>query len=98
MDWAVLFGVEGWSSLRSVPVESVHVGGVLYRCGHQAFLLAVPYRQDFVADPTAGPFVTAVVWAASEGAARRVFLMQTEMDDGASGTVPSQFLPPHVRP
>ena len=96
--WRRLCSVACWTPLSVVGVPCAPVRDTLYRCGEDAFVLAMPYRADLVRDPDNGPFVTVVIWAVSEGAARRVCLLEREQDDDAPGAPPAAMLPPSCTP
>lgn len=56
-------------------------------------MVAVPHNGRFDRND-AGPFVTALLWAETDGAAKRAKLMEIEADDpGAASSAPRDLLP-----
>jgi hypothetical protein len=75
------------------PLAESFLSPLVYKIYHGIYLKLVLFNPDtFEKDPD-GPFVMGVVWAASDGAARRALLMEIESDDGAMHSVPNDFLP-----
>lgn len=73
---------------------------VLYRLGADAYLAVTPIRargQD-VEEGTDGPYVAGVMWATSEGAARRAWFLEIEADEGTDSDIPGWCMPEGVAP
>lgn len=64
----------------------------IYKISDGIYLNLSPFRPDSLEKDPAGPFITGVTWAASDGAARRALLMNIESDDGSIGSAPDDIL------
>ncbi len=91
IDWARLLAVPRWSPLAALGVEAVGLGGTLYKISSGAYLTCV--QHDAQLHPVRGHLLTAVWWAASDGAARRAQLMEIEADDLVVEPPPDALLP-----
>lgn len=85
-DWDRLLQLPGWTPLREVP-NPVLIAPTLYRLSEGAYVLAQDYNRALEDDPGA-PFVTELLWASSDGAARRAAMDDIDADDGASSVPP----------
>lgn len=97
MTWKDLKALRCWTPLSEVTHSATPLGSGLYGIGQGQYLIAVPHNDRFERNER-GPFVTAVLWAETNGAAKRAKLMQIETDDsqGPSPT-PDDLLPEHAR-
>ena len=74
---------------------------LLYRLAADTYLAITPskLRGHGLVDTREGPFVAGVLWAPSEGAARRARFLEIEADEGiAASPVPAWCLPEGVAP
>jgi hypothetical protein len=93
LSWSTLRTLAVWTPASSLSARLVRIEDDLFRLRTGAYLVCLPYDERFEA--AAGErFVTALLWAASDGAARRAHLMEIEADDLATGPAPGELLPP----
>lgn len=91
VDWSTLRALRAWTSLSEVPASAIHLGGVLYRIAPGAYVTCVPYNQEL--EPVDGaPLVTMLLWAESDGAAKRSQLMEIEADQRRDEHPPAEML------
>ena len=89
--WSQLMGLTQWTLLSRSGLHADHVEDVLYRVDKSAFLLCTPY--DGQLRPLGRDVaVAAIVWAESEGAARRAVLQQLEADEARDVQPPAAVL------
>src|SRR5438874_557492 len=89
MKWTRLIQIKRWTLLTQAGLEISNLKDTLYRVDANSYLIAVPYDEGL---QTHGDlrFVTSVLWAESEGAARRASLMEIENDQIDRSAVPPQ--------
>jgi|SRR5580704_19277816 hypothetical protein len=78
LDWNELKKIRRWTPLCEIPYISSRVGYKLFSLDEQAYLVAVSQNREFEVDRE--PYVTVIMWAESEGAARRSVLLEIERD------------------
>lgn len=93
LDWADLKSLPRWTRLSQVTTGAVSVGDDLFRVGPGKYLICAPYSRD-LEEQGGNRFVTALVWAGTDGAARRAVLMQIEADQSNGAPPPPELLPP----
>lgn len=81
-----------WVPLRHVVSCAEPVGRNLFRIAPCQYLVALPSNERFEVTPDA-PLVTALLWAPTDGAARRVLLFEVEADELADAEPPPELLP-----
>lgn len=91
LDWARLKALTAWTPLTEVSGSAQHLGGVLYKLGLAAYVTCVPYDRQ-LQETDGGPFVTTLLWAEADGAAKRAQLMQIEADESADLRPPRELL------
>lgn len=89
--WPQLLSLRPWTLLSTTGLSTNQLGDVLFKVGDNAFLLCAPYDSQLrpLADDVS---VAAVVWAESEGAARRAALQQIEADQPTDSQPPAEVL------
>ncbi len=92
MEWIEFIRIREWSPLASLNIDMEIIIEGRYKISDNQYLLSSPCNKDFI-DAANGPFVTALVWACSEGAFRRVYLAEIEKDDGNIVSPPDEILP-----
>jgi hypothetical protein len=93
MEWRQLMIIPEWTPMRDLDFPMRELQEKLHQFTETVYGMTMPYKRitsDRVQD---GPFLTAVLWACSEGAARRVGLREIESDDGIIISPPSELLP-----
>lgn len=89
--WSQLLRLPQWTLLSRTGLSPDHLEDVLFKVSESAFLLCAPYDEQL--RPLVGDLaVTAVVWAESEGAARRAVLQQLEADQPTDAQPPAEML------
>lgn len=89
--WPQLLRLRQWTPLSRTGLGARHLEDILFKLDESAFLLCAPY--DAQLRPLANDVaVTAVVWAESEGAARRAVLQQLEADEPSDSQPPAEIL------
>ena len=91
--WADLKFLRRWTPLSQVTTDAVSLGDDLFKVGRGKFLICVPYNRD-LEEQGGNRFVTTLVWAGTDGAARRAVLMQIEADQSSKERPPADLLPP----
>jgi len=92
-DWADLKSLPKWTNLSGVATSALTIGGDLFKIGRGKYLICVPYNRD-LEEQRGDRFVTSLVWAATDGAAKRAVLMQIEADQISSERPPAELLLP----
>jgi len=89
--WPELLRLRRWTLLSRSGFSVNQVEDVLFRLHDSAFLVCASYDAQLV--PLANDLtITAVVWAESEGAARRAVLQQLEADERRDSHPPAGIL------
>jgi hypothetical protein len=91
--WKELKALRCWTPLRQVSQSAIPVRDVLYKICDGQYLLAVSHNERFERDEK-GPFVTGLLWAETDGAAKRATLMEIEADDSRDASSPPEDLVP----
>lgn len=91
LDWSSLKALRAWTPLSEVSTSAIHLGGVLYKLAPRAYVTCVPYNQQ-LEEIEGGLFVTMILWAETDGAARRSQLMEVEADQNADVHPPAEML------
>lgn len=90
-DWARLKSLRAWTPLPDVSPSAIPLGGVLYRIATGTYVTCVPYNRQ-LEEIEGGLFVTTLLWAESDGAAKRVQLMEIEADQPKDSRPPADLL------
>ena len=85
-----------WTPLRNFPRMGTPLGDDLYKIEANVYLSTVPFTRDLVRSRR-GPFITMLLWAASDGAVLRAARMNIEADDLLSATPPPEMLLPETK-
>ena len=93
LDWADLKSVPRWTRLSQVTTGAVSLGDDLFKVGPGKYLISVPYNRN-LEEQGGDRFITALVWAGTDGAAKRAILMQVEADQISNERPPAELLPP----
>jgi hypothetical protein len=91
LDWPGLKTLRAWTPLSEVPASATHLGGVLYKLAPSVYVTCVSYNRR-LEEVEGGLFVTMVLWAETDGAARRAQLMEIEADQHADVHPPPEML------
>ena len=87
--WDDLVGLNSWTLLSKSGIAAQPLGGSLFKIDDGKYIVCVPY--DARMAPLADDYsITIVVWAETDGAARRAVLQDLEAD------VRESTLPPHA--
>lgn len=81
------------SEVVQQPSADAFLSSSIYRVGAGMYLNISPFRPGSLEKDPSGPFVTGIVLAAGDGAARRALLMDIESDEGETMSVLADFLP-----
>ena len=87
IDWEALKAIPCWTPLSSLEIEGVMpIADNLYCIGPEAYIFA---HNDILRETKKrGPYMTILLWADSDGAAKRAMLMDIESDKGSTGLLP----------
>jgi hypothetical protein len=88
--WNDLLCLPPWTPLDQLGFEATQIEGVLYRLTDEAYISALPRDKDL--RPVEVPRITAVLWAANLGVARRVLLHDRQADKRETPQVPQTAL------
>jgi hypothetical protein len=95
MELEPLKKIKEWSSLNDIGLPYHNLGDVLYKLYSQIYVIAVPYNKSFITDERI-PYVTLLMWAQTDGAAKRSELMEIKADIKENNdNPPSEMLPPN---
>lgn len=84
------------SAVVQQPAAEAFLSPSVYKIGNGIYLCISPFRLGSLEKDPSGPFVTGVVLAADDGAARRALLMDIESDNGETMSIPVGFFPAAV--
>jgi hypothetical protein len=84
--WGDLKSLRAWTPLTALPHPSQHLGGTLFQLAGRQYLICPAANERFERPPGIPGFVVGLLWAQSEGAARRAILKAVDAD------------PPDLRP
>ena len=82
-----------FSKVVREPSAGAFLSSWIYRIDDGIYLSVSPFRPGSLEEDPSGPFVYGIVLAASDGAVRRAWSMEIELDDGKALDVPAEFLP-----
>ena len=91
MDWERLKKTPCWTSIHDMPFKWSSVDEDLYKIADTCFLIAMPHDRDCTPS-SRPPHVTTVMWADSDGAARRALRGRIEADNERLGLTPPAAL------
>lgn len=90
--WAQLMKIKRWTPLDELNLSAVHLKDSLYRIEPCVYLQCVSH--DRALRVSQGQrFVTALLWAQSDGAVQRAQLLRIEDDEPREAVPPSALLP-----
>jgi hypothetical protein len=94
LSWDTLTSLRRWTPLRQVTKTTpVKLGDDLFKIDTGKYLVCVPYKRDLT-EGGGERFITSVLWARTDGAARRAALLQIEADQVIEGGPPPDLLLP----
>lgn len=93
MEWSELIKIPKWASVSDVGLDLIEIEEDFYKITENQYCFSVPYNSVSLEEAPSGPFITAFLWACSEGAAKRMYLNEIESDDGVSVLPPPEILP-----
>ena len=93
MDWTKLISLPKWTPVAQLPCSFVELGHRLYKIEDTQYCLVTPYNSPNLEVVVGGPFLSALLWAPSDSAAKRAVLEDKEGDDMAIQDVPPEILP-----
>jgi hypothetical protein len=97
MSWKYLKALRCWTPLSEMTDSATPLGNGLYGIGQGQYLIAVPHNERMERDEK-GPFVTGLLWAETDGAAKRAKQMEVEADDSRhTSSPPADLLPGNAR-
>lgn len=86
--WRSLSSVRAWTPLSAISHSHSRAFANLLRLEGGFYLATQDYDRELRTGVPGAPFVTEAYWAPSDGAARRLALLEVSADDGASESVP----------
>lgn len=84
MNWSVLKTGRMWQSLREIAPSAKEVGAGLYRLAKNTYAIASLHDENLIDGRPGAPFVTSLLWAETEGAARRCVHLELERDESST--------------
>jgi hypothetical protein len=93
VNWNGLKELRCWTPLAEVSQSAERLGDLLFCIGPAQYVIAVPHNEQFDRTEKA-PFVTILLWAETDGAARRAKLMDVEADEKGHVAPPAELLLP----
>jgi hypothetical protein len=96
MKWSKVFELNGWLSLKTLDSPPEAIGDDIVRLDEGMYALALPYNERLESSDPASPYLGEVLWAPTDGAARRVLSMDVESDDPISSMAPPADLAQHL--
>jgi hypothetical protein len=93
-NWAAELATKPWTPLRQAHPNAVLIRGHLFRIGQDAYVLVSERDSELRVNQPGAPFVIALLWAESEGAAVRAALRDVTADACVSDNVPPSLLLP----
>jgi hypothetical protein len=93
MQWSDLISVKKWSSVHKSDFDMVEIKKDFYKLSDNQYCMTAPYSSSSLEVAPGGPFITAFLWACSEGAARRAYFYEIEADDKSILWPPDDILP-----
>lgn len=94
INWATALATKPWTSLRQENPNAVLIKSALFRVGKEAYALVSERDSELRANQPGAPFVIALLWAESEGAAVRAALRDVNEDVCVSDKAPPSLLLP----
>lgn len=80
LEWERLLQLRRWTALDALGTPASHISDVLFRIGPCGYLICVPHGRD-LRRVEGKRFITTLMWAESDGAARRAQLLDIEADE-----------------
>ena len=96
MNWSQVFALKGWLSLRTLSTPPQRLDADVVKLGDNMYAPAVPYNELLDTEDPGVPYAGLVLWASSDGAARRALEMDIESDDQVEGVLPPADLAVHL--
>ena len=93
MKWSELINIPKWTSINKSGLDLTELEEDFYQISKHQYCLSAPYNSRSLEVAPGGPFITAFLWACSEGSARRVYLNKIELDDTVNLSPPPEILP-----
>src|SRR5262245_1454062 len=92
MNWSALIRIRRWTPLEQTDLEVVQIRDVLFRLDYNCYAIVVEHDASYQSDSRR---IISLLWAESEGAARRAMLMEIETDEIRQGErIPREMLLP----
>lgn len=93
MNWNELVSLEESISISILDMSLEELDESLFKISVTKYLIISPYRGNHLEQMEGGPFLTALLWACSDGAALRAYNMMIERDDMVTAMPPPILLP-----
>jgi hypothetical protein len=90
-DWTHWMEFKAWTPLRDAKLQANLIAEGLYRIGPHAYAVVVEYNESLEPKDPRAPFIALLMWAPSDGAAKRAALGVAELDDGVVGNPPPEI-------
>ncbi len=80
MNWTKLKNIPAWTRMGEIDLDLIELGDGIFKVMKYSYLRTVDYNQNF--EGIEGEFfITEIMWAQSDGAAKRAFLSEIENDE-----------------
>jgi hypothetical protein len=93
IDWNELVSLEEWISISRLDISFEELDESLLKISMNKYFVTSPFRGNCLEEMEGGPFLTALLWACSDGAALRAYNMMIERDDMVTAMPPPILLP-----
>jgi hypothetical protein len=93
MKWSELLKIPKWTPIDKSGLDLSEIEEDFYKISENQYCLSASYSSMSLEETPGGPFITAFLWACSEGAAKRAYLNEIESDDQVNISPPSDILP-----
>jgi hypothetical protein len=93
MNWADIVKLRKYTSITQCDINLELLDDGIYKVSATQYCISVPYCGSSLVAILDGSFLVAVLWACSEGAAKRAYLGRIEEDDGSELIPPDEILP-----
>jgi hypothetical protein len=96
MKWSQVLELSGWLSLKALANSPEAMGDDIVKLHDDMYALTLPYNEHLEISDPANPHAGAVLWAPTDGAARRALAMDVESDHPVSSMSPPDDLAAHL--
>lgn len=93
ISWTKMKEISKGTSIKKIGVLTEKIGENLYKISDEQYLMANSLRHLPGEGKPEGPFIMSILWASSDGSARRAYFHDIEHDDGAILPPPPELLP-----